>query len=86
LHILPKGFVRIRFSGFLAHRRRAHDLPLCRAVLASRPSPAPTVEATARSAAWPCPHCGGAMILIERLTAYQIDRRAIVEGIFRDTS
>ena len=36
LHILPKGFVRIRFCGFLAHRRRAHDLPLCRSALAAR--------------------------------------------------
>jgi hypothetical protein len=27
LHVLPKGFVRIRFFGFLAHRRRATLLP-----------------------------------------------------------
>lgn len=89
LHVLPKGFVRIRFFGFLAHRRRAHDLPLCRGVLASRPSqvvPTPTVAATTASAAWPCPHCGGAMILIERLTAYQIYGRAVAERILLDSS
>lgn len=89
LHVLPKGFVRIRFCGFLAHRRRAHDLPLCRAVLASRPSQpvtTPTVASTTPSAAWPCPRCGGAMILIERLTAYQIYDRAVAERILLDSS
>src|SRR5436309_14675510 len=29
LHILPKGFVRIRHFGFLANRRRTKLLPLC---------------------------------------------------------
>jgi hypothetical protein len=29
LHILPKGFVRIRNFGFLANRKRATLLPLC---------------------------------------------------------
>ena len=29
LHVLPKGFVRIRHFGFFAHRRRAALLPLC---------------------------------------------------------
>jgi hypothetical protein len=89
LHVLPKGFVRIRFFGFLAHRRRARDLPVCRSVLASRSSQAvttPTVEAITPSAAWPCPRCGGAMILIERLTAHQIYGRAVTERIFLDSS
>ena len=38
LHVLPKGFVRIRFFGFLAHRCRARDLPVCRRALASPPA------------------------------------------------
>ncbi|HTT21327.1 MAG TPA: transposase [Candidatus Sulfotelmatobacter sp.] len=29
LHLLPRGFVRIRNFGFLANRRRAELLPLC---------------------------------------------------------
>jgi hypothetical protein len=29
LHVLPKGFVRIRNFGFLANQRRATLLPLC---------------------------------------------------------
>jgi hypothetical protein len=35
LHVLPKGFVRIRYFGFLANRFRAHRLPLCQQLLAS---------------------------------------------------
>jgi IS5 family transposase len=29
LHLLPRGFVRIRHFGFLANRQRATLLPLC---------------------------------------------------------
>ena len=32
-HVLPRGFPRIRYFGFLANRRRARMLPLCRALL-----------------------------------------------------
>ena len=37
LHLLPKGFVRIRNFGFLANRRRATLLPLCFPLLGSAP-------------------------------------------------
>jgi len=37
LHLLPKGFVRIRQCGVLAKRRRALLLPLCFAALHSVP-------------------------------------------------
>src|SRR5258708_19788374 len=33
LHLLPRGFVRIRFFGFLANRRRTQPLPLCQRLL-----------------------------------------------------
>jgi hypothetical protein len=39
LHILPKGFVRIRNFGFLANRRRATLLPLCFHLLGSAQQP-----------------------------------------------
>ena len=29
-HVLPRGFPRIRYFGFLANRRRSVFLPLCR--------------------------------------------------------
>ena len=35
LHVLPKGFVRIRYYGFLAHGARARLLSCCRSALAS---------------------------------------------------
>jgi hypothetical protein len=37
LHVLPKGFVRIRNFGFLANRSRATLLPLCFHLLGSAP-------------------------------------------------
>jgi hypothetical protein len=88
LHVLPKGFVRIRFFGFLASRRRARDLPLCRHALTSSTQAiaAPTVENATASTSWPCPRCGGTMILIERLSTHQIGARALAMGIFVDTS
>ena len=33
LHVLPKGFMRIRHYGFLANRYRKHKLELCRKLL-----------------------------------------------------
>ena len=33
LHLLPPRFVRIRYYGFLAHRKRAALLPLCRRLM-----------------------------------------------------
>jgi len=89
LHVLPRGFVRIRFFGFLASRRRADDLPRCRRVLESTQRQAvtrPTDATITPSASWPCPRCGGTMIVIERLLASQLAGRALAEGIQLDTS
>jgi hypothetical protein len=36
LHVLPKGFQRIRNFGLLANRRRATSLPLCFHLLPAR--------------------------------------------------
>jgi hypothetical protein len=75
LHLLPKGFVRIRHFGFLANRRRATFLPLCFRLLgAVQPSQteAKTSPAEEPSPLWLCPKCGGRMVLIETLTAAQI--------------
>jgi hypothetical protein len=79
LHLLPRGFVRIRNFGFLANRRRAELLPLC-ARLLNTPMPATTQRSvtteTKDSAVWKCPHCGGTMKLVERFTAAQLQLRA----------
>jgi hypothetical protein len=65
LHVLPKGFMRIRHYGLLANRHRTAHLDACRVVLHA-PTPAPreaeTVEAFLSRVlgADPnrCPHCG----------------------------
>jgi len=78
LHLLPKGFVRIRHFGFLASRRRAQLLPLCLAALDSLPAQTKTATSTAQDVSSHsfCPQCGGPMVIIERLTAAQIQLRA----------
>ena len=75
LHLLPKGFVRIRHFGFLANRRRATLLPLCFQLLGSTQQPQikPTTEL---HHLWPCPKCGGPMVVIKRLTAEEIQLRS----------
>jgi hypothetical protein len=86
LHVLPKGFVRIRFFGFLAHRRRAL-LPHCQRLLNMQPLPRSSAPPTQPVAAtWTCPLCGGPMILVERLTGQQIVTRSAGLRSFIDTS
>jgi hypothetical protein len=76
LHVLPKGFVRIRHFGFLANRRRATTLPLCFPLLGSAPPATPELTAATASYAWCCPGCGGPMLLIESFTAAEIQLRS----------
>ena len=72
LHVLPSGFVRIRFSGFLANRRRENLLPLCRNLLAQSP-PLNTLSVSQLSPPQPscfrCPRCAYPMIVVERFSA-----------------
>jgi hypothetical protein len=79
LHVLPKGFVRIRNFGFLANRRRATLLPLCFQWLGAVPQRQREQEAsTAKESSplWLCPKCGGPMVVLERLTAAEIQLRS----------
>jgi predicted Zn-ribbon and HTH transcriptional regulator len=89
LHCLPRGFVRIRFCGFLANRRRGELLPVCKRLLeAASPQNSTTADASEPRSpgAWLCPHCGGAMVLIEKLTPQQVLRRSVERERFADTS
>src|SRR6267378_1642760 len=76
LHLLPKGFVRIRNFGLLANRRRATTLPLCFQLLGSAPQDKAEASITGSSDAWLCPKCGGPMLLIERFTAAELQLRS----------
>jgi len=76
LHLLPKGFMRIRNFGFLANRRRATTLPLCFQLLGSAPQTEQGTAAKDATPLWRCPKCGGPMLVIERLTAAEMQLRS----------
>jgi len=89
LHVLPRGFVRIRFFGFLANRRRTQVLPLCQRLLeVMSPSSLPALHTgEAKSlASWSCPYCGGVMVLIEKFTAEEIGCQSAQASHFFDSS
>jgi hypothetical protein len=71
LHVLPRGFHRIRHYGLLAHARRKMNIATARALLQA---PAPHVHADLDTAQTPhgsarptflCRHCGAPMLIIQ---------------------
>jgi len=70
IHVLPKGFHRIRHYGLLASGNRAANIAHARELLAvpSRPKQPETPKAAIeepRVLQRPCPYCAGRMIVIE---------------------
>ena len=70
LHILPKGFHRIRHYGLFANTGRAANLARLRELLGSMTTSAekassPSQDQPAETVLPPCPCCGGRMIVIE---------------------
>jgi len=65
LHVLPKGFHRIRHYGLLASAERRTNVARARELLAAPPvmDAAEPVEASDHRP--PCPCCGGRMIILE---------------------
>ena len=78
LHVLPRGFVRIRHFGFLANRLRASRLALSRQRLSSSsPTLAEAGTCTIPSQAsslWHCPRCGAAMVVVQRFTTAELSQ------------
>jgi hypothetical protein len=75
LHVLPKGFVRIRHFGFLANRFRSSQLALCRQLLPVSPVAAAAPQSSAEAPSnWICPRCRGPMIVLLRLTSAELRR------------
>jgi hypothetical protein len=71
MHVLPKGFHRIRHYGLFANSNRLANIARARKLL-GQPAPASASEDQAaeddherRAGAQPCPGCGGPMIVIE---------------------
>ena len=72
LHVMPKGFVRIRRYGLLSNRFRKHLLPLSRALLAQQGRKPLPLTPPPNLAPWHCPRCGKAMRVVQRCTAAQL--------------
>jgi hypothetical protein len=84
LHILPKGFVRIRHFGFMANFQRAASLELCRQLLDMAPIVRST-ETSHTSSARLCPSCHQPITVLERLNPAQV-RWRFVSTCSPDTS
>src|SRR5215469_13088775 len=73
MHVLPKGFHRIRHYGLFANGNRAANIARLRELLHVAPIVEEIVEETTsddqRQLPCPCPRCGGRMIIIETFTA-----------------
>jgi Putative transposase/Transposase zinc-binding domain len=83
LHLLPRGFVRIRNFGFLANRQRALLLPLCfRLLQGPQDIPATPVPNSLGHphSPWKCPMCGATMHVVEQLSAAQLSLRSPPPG------
>jgi len=77
LHVLPKGFVRIRHYGLLSNRFRTQRMMLARTLLAIQQGD-PVVQsaektATSNAPLWHCPKCGGPMCVLRRLDPREIN-------------
>jgi hypothetical protein len=84
LHVLPKGFVRIRHYGWMANRGRRERAALCRALLGAEPVAG---EATTDSAAQRrCPICGGAVEVVEMIIPRELSRPRLCRRREPDTS
>jgi hypothetical protein len=91
IHVLPKGFHRIRHYGLLASGTREESLAQARELLevaastTTDPEGEPPADAAPQSLlATPCPCCGGRMIVIETFEAGCQPRHALTVRI--DTS
>ena len=86
LHTLPRGFVRIRFFGFMANRRRASLLPVCENLIGLQQEPSSESSKNDKQPAWTCPLCGGPMLVTQRFTAHQIIWESLKRINAADTS
>jgi hypothetical protein len=75
LHVLPRGFVKIRYCGYLAQSRRGSELPICRELLGTPPPIALPEETGAAPDGYPgestaterpCPACRTGRLTYQR--------------------
>ncbi|TFI56474.1 IS91 family transposase, partial [Sphingomonas parva] len=73
LHVLPRGFHRIRHYGLLASATRKDSIARARELLAAAPPPEPPPEDRPVPLP-PCPCCGGRMRIIESFERWRQKR------------
>jgi hypothetical protein len=97
LHVLPRGFMRLRHYGFLANRHKARTLRRCRALLGQPVNPSPRhppsvaqwMQAVTGIDLTQCPHCGAKPLVrlpMPRLARPAAHRGALVEVPIYDSS
>jgi hypothetical protein len=72
LHVLPKGFVRIRHYGLLSNRFRKQLLPLARTLLAAQGREPLPPQPVTHGELWHCPRCGKAMRVVQRFNPAEL--------------
>ena len=90
-HVVPSGFMRIRYYGFLANRHRADRLARCRELLGVASAPPWVADETLASEPsteandpwYVCPRChAGRMVVVERFEPNQqqmVQRIAVMD-------
>jgi Putative transposase/Transposase zinc-binding domain len=74
IHVLPRGFHRIRHYGLLASSTRKASLERAHELLAVAPPPEDDTPAEPVDTRPPCPCCGGHMIIIETFERWRQPR------------
>ena len=74
LHVLPKGFHRIRHYGLLAGTARKASIALARKLLRVAPQPEDKMVDEPHDPRPPCPCCGSPMIVIETFARWRQPR------------
>jgi hypothetical protein len=95
LHVLPKGFVHIRYYGFLSNRKRKEKIALCRKLLGLPEKPSLSVpetsgeeinEAEDDQPATLCPVCKkGRMVEVETLPRDPTEALKLLSFLVQDT-
>ena len=92
LHVLPDGFHRIRHYGLFANGGRAENIARARQLLKAAPPPPEAAEPDGTAdggpqiSPYPCPCCGGRMIIIETFERGCSPRHHSTASIRIDTS
>jgi len=66
VHILPKGFMRIRHFGYLTNCTRRRKLAVIWDCLSQPPKPEATLENPASQRCWPCLLCNNGLVRMPR--------------------